>query len=471
MKNFPIADLVRAIKATTSEDGRQTTDAAQQDFTGVNTDSRTIKVGDCFFAIAGENFDGHDFVADVFAKGAVCAVVSKEFNNPKFRHYLLKVDDTVKALGDFAREYRRRCGFKVVAITGSVGKTTVRRIIFHVLGQHYRVFQSPKNFNNQIGLPLTLLGADPEHQIVVAELGTNHLGEIAYLTGIAQPNIAVVTNIQPAHLEGFGNLQTIAKEKLSIAEGLTDDGILIINDDAVKWLNYQSPITNHKVITFGKSSRADYQAKNITFQGFNSRFTIDGTEIYLPLAGQGNVENTLAAWAVCSQFNINISDFAKKVRDLTAIPMRAEVLQFGELTVLNDCYNANPASMKNALDILSQLDPTQNRRRIFICGDMAELGNQAEQLHIELGNAMAAAKVQFVIAVGKLAKIAAQSAKQAACSGLQIECFDDVHSACNKLHEIIKDNDIILVKGSRIAKLEMAVEKLKELPTKIENRK
>ena len=467
MKEFSIADLAGTIKTRPAA-----SEYAIRDFTGVSTDSRTTKPGDCFFALAGENFDGHDYVADAFAKGAVCAVISKDIPESKTTDKpILKVADTIKALGDLAGEYRRRAGFKVVAITGSAGKTTTRQIAYQALSQRFRVYQSPKSFNNKIGLPLTLLGADPEHQIVIAELGSNHPGEIAHLTGIAAPDIAVVTNVHPAHLEGFGNLQTIIQEKLSISEGLTPDGVLIINADFDRLVN-ACRAKGAKFITFGKSDGSDHQARNISYEASASRFTIDDTEVYLPLAGPGNLENALAAWAVCSQFGLAIGDFAKAVKTLSPISMRAEPLQIGTLTVLNDCYNANPASMRNALDILAGLDPTGNRRLVFICGDMAELGQQTERLHTELGTSIAKANVELLVAVGKFAKIAAEAAKTTAeynsdsheAKSLQIKFFEDTISACNNLHEFIKDYDIILVKGSRTAKLEMVVEKLKELP-------
>jgi UDP-N-acetylmuramoyl-tripeptide--D-alanyl-D-alanine ligase len=480
MKKFLIADLAKIIEAHPMN-RVSSIEHQVSSFTGVSIDSRTTKDGDCFFAICGENFDGHDYVFDAFAKGAVCAVVSKDIKSEKL---ILKVGDVVKALGDFALSYRQLCGFKVVAITGSVGKTTARHIIHHVLSQHYRVHQAPKNFNNNIGLPLTLLGADPEHQIVIAELGTNHPGEIAYLTRIAQPDIAVVTNVYPAHLEGFGDLKTITNEKLSIEEGLQKDGILLLNGDSeLLRAYYESRVTSHesRVKTFGKSDDSGYLAQNIASNGFSSQFTIDSKEVYLPLSGPGNIENALAAWAVCSRFDLTIDDFARAVRTLKALPMRAELLQIGTLTVLNDCYNANPASMKNALDILAGLGSEKNSRLVFICGDMAELGNQSEQLHTELGAAVAEAKVQLLIAVGKLAEIAAEAAQKTANYDLQIECFKDTLSVCNSLQELIKDNDIILVKGSRIAKLEKVIEKLKEIidlrltvenrKSKIENRK
>jgi len=463
MKEFPIAALAQIIKA-----GPVVKTGV---FTGVSIDSRTTKAGDCFFAIAGENFDGHDYVADAFSKGAVCAVVCKDVEDKKFAgNPILKVHDTVKALGELASQYRRQIDFKVVAITGSAGKTTTRQIVYQALSRRFQVHQSPKSFNNNIGLPLTLLGAGPDCRIVIAELGSNHPGEIAHLTRIAAPDIAVVTNIHPAHLEGFGSLQTIIEEKLSISEGLTHDGILIINADFDRLVTTCRD-KGLKFLTFGKSNGADYQGRNIRYEAAASQFTIDGTLVHLPLAGPGNLENTLAAWAVCSQFDLSIDDFAQSVGKLSPVSMRTELLQIGTLTILSDCYNANPASMKNALDILAGLDPARKRRLVFICGDMAELGTQTESLHAELGTSIAQTKMDLLIAVGKFAKITAGAAKTTAehnlnsrrPADLKIKCFEDALSVCNNLHEFIKDYDIILVKGSRTARLETVVEKLKEL--------
>jgi len=467
MNKFSITDLVTITRAKLQDP------CCIHDFScfiGVSTDSRTTKAGDCFFAISGENFDGHDYVTDAFAKGAACAVVSKDIDAEKSAgKCLLKVDDTIRALGDLAREYRRRAGYKVVAITGSAGKTTTRQIIYHALSRRFCIHQSPKSFNNQIGVPLTLLGAGINDQIVIAELGSNHPGEISYLTRIAEPNIAVVTNIHPAHLEGFGDIQTIIQEKLSICEGLRSGGVLIINGDFERLLE-ACRVKNLKLITFGKSPGSDHQAVNIRPDGPASRFTIDGVEIYLPLPGPGNVENALAAWAVCNQLGLAINDFAEALKTLSPVSMRTELLQIGTLTVLSDCYNANPASMRNALQILANLDPTGRRREVFICGDMAELGVQSEHLHAELGRNIAQAGVQLLLAVGRFAKIAAEAAQANADNYLDIKCFGDTVSACNNLHEYIKDYDIILVKGSRVAKLELLVEKLNELFSQIISR-
>jgi len=455
MKEYSITALAQAIKANPV--------ANTGVFNGVSIDSRTTKPGNCFFAIPGENFDGHDYVSQAFSKGAVCAVVSKDIDKEKpDGKYLLKVEDTIKALGDLAREYRREAGFKVIAITGSAGKTSTKEITYQLLSKRFRVYKSPKSFNNKIGVPLTLLGADTDDQIVIAELGSNHPGEISYLTHIAEPDIAIVTNIHPSHLEGFGDLQTIIQEKLSISEGLKSGSTLIINAD-FKQLVDACHAQGTEFITFGKSDGCDYQARNLRADGLTSRFTIEDKEIYLPLAGPGNIENALAAWAICNQLGLTIEEFAQAAKILSPVSMRMELLQIGTLTVLNDCYNANPASMKNALDILSGIKSTGKRRLVFICGDMAELGRYTEQLHTELGIHIAQAKVELLLACGKFAKITANSAKSNAEHDLKIKCFEDTISTCNNLHEIIKDYDIILVKGSRSARLEMVVEKLKEL--------
>ncbi|MGD9109743.1 MAG: UDP-N-acetylmuramoyl-tripeptide--D-alanyl-D-alanine ligase [Phycisphaerales bacterium] len=436
-------------------------------FNSVNTDSRTAANGQCFFALRGEKYDGHNYVTDALEKGALCAVVESGYHGPEnIEHRLLKVADTKKALGNFAAQYRKKCDFKVVAITGSVGKTTTRRIAAHVLSRHFRIFTAPKNFNNEIGLPLTLLSADPADEIVIAELGTNHPGEIAYLSQIAKPDIALVTNVYPSHLEGFGNLETIAEEKLSIIQGLKDEGTLIINGDN-KNLISTCRSKNIAFETFGTSPDCDVQALEVDCQASSIRFNIDSVRVTANICGRGNVENALAAWATCRKFDINAADFAEAIATTPAVASRLEIKRFGNVTVIDDCYNANPASMKNALDVLRQISSAQNAGAVFICGDMAELGAQSEQLHAELGDYIAKSNVRILIAVGPMASVAASTAKDAAEQDLQIYRFEDVDSACDSLHKIIKDYDIVLVKGSRSATLEKAVTKLRTIFLKV----
>lgn len=456
MGKFTVGKLAEIIGAKSKSD-------TSDEITGVSIDSRTVKEGDCFFAIKGPNFDGHDFVEEALAKGAACAVANGNYPTVgQVQKPVMKVEDPIKALGTLARYYRQKCNFKVIAITGSAGKTTTRHIINTVLSKYFRVHQSPKNFNNDIGLPLTILGAEGGTEIVVAELGTNKTGEISYLSKIACPDIALITNIYPAHLAGFGFLDAIAKEKATIVDGLKKDGLLIVNSDFKK--NIEPYVDkNVKCLTFGESSDADVKARSINLVGVTSRFTVEDTMVDLPLPGRANLYNALAAWAVCKQLGIKIGDFARSIKSFKAIPMRTEILQFGNLTILNDCYNANPASMKSALQILNAVDPAKRRRHVFICADMDELGEYSETFHRQLGDDITKTGIALLLTAGPLSKIAADSAKVSARHKLQTKSFPDTCSACDNLHKFIKDSDIILIKGSRSAKLELAVEKLKQL--------
>jgi UDP-N-acetylmuramoyl-tripeptide--D-alanyl-D-alanine ligase len=425
----------------------------------ISTDSRDIRSGDCFVALAGQRFDGHRFVNDALAQGAVCAVVSQEIDLPmSLRHIpLLYVQDTTRALGEMARAYRLQAGFNVIGITGSVGKTTTRHMIAHVLSQYVSVYQAPQNFNNLIGLPLTLLGAPHDTEVVVTELGTNCPGEIARLSHIAQPNIALVTNVYPAHLAGFGTLEAIRREKLSICTGLAGQGTMILNADQPELLK-ESPSDAY---TYGLSAEADVRATRISTQGQYASFWLDDTYIEIPLSGLGNIYNALAAYAVCRRLGITRPSFAQAIRTLSAVSMRAQIESLGTLTLINDCYNANPASMKNALDIMAGWDT--ERRRVFVCGDMAELGDHTEQFHKELGHYIAKSRVDEILAVGPWSTVAAQTAREQAGYLLHITCVKDVDSACQCLADIVKKDDIILVKGSRAAQLEAVSEQLHRL--------
>jgi len=458
MMRFAIEKLGRIINA---EPQSQTAG----EITGVSIDSRTTKPGDCFFAIKGERFDGHDYIDRAFSKGAACAVISANSKNAveaADSASVLKVADTVKALGDFAGQYRRGVGFKVVAITGSAGKTTTREMIYHVLRRYFACFQAPKSFNNNIGLPLSLLNAGVEHEIVIVELGSNCPGEIAILSRIARPDIAVITNVYPAHLAGFGGIDAIIREKTDISEALTDDGVFIINGDFAELLEYcrQKP---SKFLTFGTSDSCDITAENVGTDGFEGRFSIDGIKVSLPVAGRGNIENALAAWAVCKQFGISLKDFAQVLAGFWPVAMRMEPIKFGSVIVLNDCYNANPASMKNALDCLAGVGRAKTGRLVFICGAMMELGDESQMLHAELGRMAGQAGVEVLLACGEFGRITVQAVKEATGHNLQTERFDDTAELCDNIQEFVKPGDIILVKGSRAAKLERVVERLKEL--------
>ncbi|RKY07494.1 MAG: hypothetical protein DRP65_10375 [Planctomycetota bacterium] len=448
MKELPVEDLAQVIRA-------EPTKSTNAVVAGISIDSRTIRAGDCFFAVKGANFDGHDYIGQAFARGAACAVVGRDVGpGPN----ILKVADTVKALGTLARWYRSELGFKVVAITGSAGKTTTREMAYHVLSRQFSCAQAPKSFNNAIGVPLTLLSADEDHEIVIVEVGSNAPGEISQLAEIASPDIAVVTNIYPAHLAGFGNIEAIIKEKASIAEGLKGAGKLLINGDFEELVRHCSTIKKD-FITFGEGAGCDIRAEGLVSEGISGQLTIEGKDISVPLAGRANLLNALAAWAICEQFSIGVEEFAEAIRTFEAVDMRLQITKSGPITIINDCYNANPASMANALDCLSQVG--FGHRKVFICGTMAELGARSGKLHRQLGKLVAESGVEVLLAAGDFADAVAEAAKTSACNdNFEAFVFKNTNELCNNLSRFVQRDDIVLVKGSRSAKLEQAVVKL-----------
>ncbi len=461
MKPTRIAQLVDVLK-NRIPNINACSDAAHADaiITTVSTDSRTMKPGDCFFAVKGDNFDGHDFLDQAIEKGARCVITQKDFQSQKAA--VLRVDDTIKALGDLARWYRRQIQAKVIAITGSAGKTTTRQIVFGALKDRFKCHQSPKSFNNNIGLPLTILAAEPEHEFLIVELGSNAPGEISYLTRIAQPDIALVTNIYPAHLEGFGCIENIVKEKASISEGLAPEVVLLINGDFEELVEHCRHL-GAPYATFGKSPNCDIIGSDFVSHGMSGQLSVEGKTVDVPIAGSASLENTLAAWAACKHAGLSVDDFARAVKTFEAGDMRLEICKVGPLTVINDCYNANPASMKNAVDCLMQIAHAGSGRTVFICAQMAELGDKSQQHHDRLGRLIGSAGIDVLLTAGPFARTTARAAQEKADVDFEFFEFDDAESLCNNLVDIIRDGDIILIKGSRSARLEKAVEKLQKL--------
>lgn len=428
--------------------------------TGVSTDTRTLTPGQCFFAIRGENFDGHAFIDQAIEKGASC-VVCQELDGEKGNVFV--VEDTVKALGRLAGEYRTRLAAKVVAITGSAGKTTTRHILHHCLSGKFRCHQSPKSFNNHIGLPLTLLSTPGDCEILIAEIGANRPGEVESLSKIAMPDLAMVTNVHPCHLEGFATIETIIEEKASIGHGLKPDGLLLANghfQDLVAACMKSAP----RVMTFGQAPYHDIRCEGMESQGPAGRVRIQDTDISVPLPGRANLENVLAAWAVCSQVGLSLDEFAQAMVTLTPADMRLNIENIGTAILINDFYNANLASMANALDLLTQLgERDSTRRRVFVCGEMAELGPHAAGLHTELGTLASHAGVNLLLAVGTYSQSVVQGALKSASQPLEYRIFPDTADLCDKLHDLIRSDDIILVKGSRCMRLESAADIIRTL--------
>jgi UDP-N-acetylmuramoyl-tripeptide--D-alanyl-D-alanine ligase len=435
-------------------------------FTGVSIDSRSIKPGQSFFAIPGENFDGRDFIPQAIKNGAAC-VVSQKLDEKALSIPadvpLLIVDDSVAALGKFAAWYRRQLAAKVIAITGSAGKTTTRQIVYHCLKEHFDAFTSPKNFNNDVGLPLALFMAQDTHEILVLELASNAPGEIAMLSKIANPDLALITNVYPTHLQGLGSIQGIIKEKASIYKGLSSDGRLFINADFPDLLEYCKTL-HCRIITFGTTEHSQINAFNLNSTGPDGTLTIENTELFVPLPGVANLHNTLAAWSVCKFIGLKLQDFANALEKFSPPQMRMQIQETSSFTIINDCYNANPASMKNALDCLQKIAAQKpNTRSVFICGQMAELGTQSEKFHQILGKDIAHNQVRLLLAVGPFAKTVADNALAAVQYPLEAFIFENTAQLCDNLQDFVHKDDIILIKGSRTAKLEKAVEKLKAM--------
>lgn len=424
---------------------------------GVSTDSRSIKSGECFFAIEGEQFNGHDYVSAAFKKGAACAVVNADWNGGS-DGCLLKVKDTIEALGILAKEYRKLLSAKIVGITGSAGKTTSREMLYQVLSSRFKVYRSPKSFNNNIGVPLTILMAEGNEDVLIVEMGTNHPGEIEYLTRIVQPDIAVITSVYPAHLEGLGGIDGVIKEKSSIAEGLSPQGRFIING-MMPALVEHCRTKGYRFITFGRSKGCDISGYNIGTDGERGWLTIDDVKVVVPAPGDGMIDNAIGVWAVAREFGLTAQEFADSLKRFTPASMRTEVLKLKRATVISDCYNANPGSMKNALGVLASM---KGGRKVFVCGPMKELGSMTDTYHAELGRQIAEAGVDLLLTAGPM-DATVRAAGQSSGGAVAAMSFINTQELVNKLRELVRQDDIILVKGSRAVGLELAVAELKKI--------
>jgi len=424
---------------------------------GYSIDSRTVSPGELFFAVKGERLDGHDFVAAAFEKGAVAAVVRKDqLHRFSGNDKLLPVDDTLIALQTLATAVRKLWGKPLIGVTGSAGKTTTKEAIAHVLASKFRVLKSEGNFNNHFGLPLMLLKLEPEHDLAVIEMGMSHAGEIHALAKIAQPDIGVVTNVAPVHLEFFDSLAGIARAKYELIESLPSNGTAVLNADD-EYVSQFGRDFKGRVITYGTTNSADIYAENVQPKGAEgSEFdiVIAGTRQHacLPLVGEHNVLNALAAVAVSISRGIKVSEAVATLSTLKPADKRGQVLQLGNITVINDCYNSNPKALNAMVDALSAM---KAGRRIVVAGEMLELGPAGEALHRESGRHIGEKKIDVLIGVRGLAHALVDGAKQA---GTRAEFVATPEEAGEWLAGETREGDVVLLKASRGVKLERALE-------------
>ena len=425
---------------------------------GYSIDSRSVGPAQLFFAVKGERLDGHDFVGEALKKGATGAVVRKDrLGRYADKTRLLAVEDTLVALQALATSVRKLWGRPLVAVTGSAGKTTTKEAIAHVLGTRFGVLKSEGNFNNHFGLPLMLLKLEPQHAVAVIEMGMSRAGEIRALARIAQPEIGVVTNVAPVHLEFFDSLADIARAKYELIESLPGSGTAVLNADDQYVSQFARGFGGKKVI-YGTHAAADVRAENIQPKGgAGSEFDVviaagRREHAVLPLVGAHNVLNALAAVAVGVERGLQPAEAVGALATLAPADKRGEVLQLGNITVINDCYNSNPTALNAMVDALAAM-PAQ--RRIVVAGEMLELGPAGEQLHRAAGKHVAEKEINLLVGVRGLAQAIVDGASQA---GTRAEFVATPEEAGEWLAREAREGDVVLLKGSRGVKLEKALE-------------
>jgi UDP-N-acetylmuramoyl-tripeptide--D-alanyl-D-alanine ligase len=430
-------------------------------------DSRTIGPGQLFFAVKGERLDGHDYVEAALEEGAAAAVVRKDqLHRYSDKTKLLAVDDTLVALQTLATAVRKLWGKPLVGVTGSAGKTTTKEAIAHVLSARFRVLKSEGNFNNHFGLPLMLLKLEPEHDVAVIEMGMSHAGEIRALARIAQPEIGVVTNVAPVHLEFFDSIADIARAKYELIESLPPGGTAVLNADDEYVAQFGRDFKG-KVVTYGtRAIHADVRAEHVQARGAEgSEFDVvvaGGREhARLPLVGEHNILNALAAVAVGLARGLKLAEAVAALATLAPADKRGQVVQLGNITVINDCYNSNPTALRAMVDALAAMNA---ERRIVVAGEMLELGLAGDELHRtagqHIGGKKAEKKIDVLIGVRGLAQAMVDGARNA---GVHAEFVNTPEEAGEWLAREARDGDVVLLKASRGVKLEKALETWKAL--------
>lgn len=459
MYRFTVEEI---IKAVTGELLQGDPAAA---FSSVSTDTRQVKKGDLFIALIGERFDAHDFIGEAIEGGAAGIIAGRRVDTGDWQGPVILMKDTLKALQDLARYNRSRFAGPVVAITGSNGKTTTKDMMAAVLEQQFTALKTEGNFNNEIGLPLTLLKLDDNYGAVILEMGMRGMGEIDLLAGIAMPSGAVITNIGETHLERLGTVDNIARAKGELLQHIQAAGFAVLNGDDPR-IRQQASRCGGRIIFYGTAGDALIKAVDIvTPEAKRVSFTAvtpDGeVRINLPVPGRHNVLNALAAVGVGLEMGLTLEQIRVGLENTKLTAMRLAITEGRKITIIDDTYNANPASVKAALQILADLGGS--RRKVAILGDMYELGSRAAEGHREVGMEAAAQKVDVLITVGRLAGEIALGASMAEDAPAEIISLNNNAEVKTYLERIIRPGDVVLVKGSRGMKMEEIVNRLKLL--------
>ena len=420
---------------------------------GVVIDSRQVESGYLFVAIPGEKVDGHKFIPDVFAKGAAAVLSEQQLEDPAGPYIL--VESTTKALRDLAEYYRKSLDIKVVGITGSVGKTSTKEMIASVLSEKYKVLKTEGNYNNEIGLPLTIFKIRAEHEVAVLEMGISEFGEMHRLATMANPDICVITNIGLCHLENLKTRDGILKAKTESFAHLKKDGIAILNGDDDK-LSTIRQVGDKEPVFYGMEEKMKYRedakksvyatgVENLGLYGMQARIhTPEGErDVRIPIPGEHNVYNALAATAVGLSLGLSLDQISSGILKAKTIGGRTNLLNTGNMTVIDDCYNANPVSMKASIDVLA----TAEGRKIAVLGDMGELGENEKKLHYEVGEYLAKKEIDVLFCAGELSEEIAKAAQKESKT-CEVYYFKTRDALLEQLLPFLKKGDTVLVKAS-----------------------
>ena len=423
---------------------------------GISSDTRTIRKGDLFLALKGPNYDGHEFVEQAFQRGACGAIVDRfwgEGQGECAAGPLVLVDSPIKALGAIAGQYRRRFPVPVVAVVGSSGKTTTKEMIAAVLGQRYLVLKSAGTKNNEIGIPQTLLQLTERHGAVVLELAARKTGDIGYLCSIANPNIGVLLNIGTAHLEFFGSVEGVAKAKGELLDYLDESSMTLVNvDDCV--VVKEAKRTKGRLLGFSLERKSQFRGEGLVLdREGRGHFSLQNTSFDLEVPGRHNVYNALAAVAVGRTLKVPWEDISRALNGFRPVSMRSETLRKNGIRIINDSYNANPGSVRAALNLLTDTGIASDRK-IAVLGDMLELGEHSARLHTEIGCYLAGLKIDILLAVGPLSTHVVEGARRGGMKAEAALHFSSKESLGNHLNTILKKGDVVIVKASRGIALE-----------------